>query len=49
MDEENKEKKKNSRYLVSITGENTHFECPIDSLDDFKNLNNILKTLKKRL
>ncbi len=49
MDEEKKEKKKNSKYLISITGKNTHFECPIDSLDDFKDLDNILKTLKKKL
>jgi hypothetical protein len=41
--------KKESKYLVSITGENTNFECPINTLSDLEDLENILKTLKKRL
>ena len=41
--------KKESKFLVSITGENTNFECPINSLADFEDLENILKTLKKKI
>ena len=43
-----KERKK-SVYTVSITGVNTHFEVPISDMDDFENLDRILKVLKKRL
>jgi len=41
--------KRESRYLVSITGKNTNFEVPIDNISDFANLDEILKILKKRL
>jgi hypothetical protein len=41
--------KKEHRYIVSITGSNTNFECPIDSISDFEDLENILKTIKKRI
>jgi len=47
--EEEKENKKESRYVVSITGKNTHFEVPINNMSDFENLDNILKILKKKL
>jgi hypothetical protein len=41
--------KKRSVYLVSITGSNTNFEVPISSVNDFEDLENILKILKKKL
>lgn len=47
--EEQKESKKESRYLVMITGKNTHFEVPINDLGDFANLDEILRILKKKL
>jgi hypothetical protein len=43
------EEKKEHRYVVSITGKNTNFECPIDSISDFEDLEHILKTLKKKI
>jgi hypothetical protein len=43
------EEKKEHRYMVSIMGKNTHFECPIDTISDFEDLENILKTIKKKL
>lgn len=43
------EEKRESLFLVSIIGKNINFEVPINSLGDFKNLDDILKTLKKRL
>jgi len=49
MEEGKKENKKESRYLVSITGHNTDFECPINTLSDFENLENILRTIKKKV
>jgi hypothetical protein len=41
--------KKEHRYVVSISGSNTNFECPIDTISDFEDLENILKTIKKRI
>ncbi len=41
--------KRESRYLVSITGSNTNFEVPINSMEDFKDLEGILDILKKKL
>ncbi|VVB83889.1 Uncharacterised protein [uncultured archaeon] len=41
--------KRDSRYLVSITGANTHFECPINTLSDFEDLENILRIMKKKI
>jgi hypothetical protein len=41
--------KKEHRYVVSITGTNTNFECPIDTISDFEDLENILRTIKKKL
>jgi hypothetical protein len=41
--------KKEHRYIVSISGSNTNFECPIDTISDFEDLENILKTIKKRI
>jgi hypothetical protein len=41
--------KRESRYLVSITGSNTNFEVPISDMSDFNNLDEILRILKKRL
>lgn len=41
--------KKNSVYVVSITGSNTNFEVPISSIADFENLEGILDILKKKL
>ncbi len=49
MSDEKKENKKESRYLVTITGKNTHFEVPINNPDDFENLENILKSIKKKI
>ncbi|VVB82668.1 Uncharacterised protein [uncultured archaeon] len=46
---EEKEKKKESLFLVSITGKNTHFEVPINDMSDFENLDEILRILKKKL
>jgi len=43
------DEKKESKYLVLITGKNTHFEIPIDNLKDFSDLQNILEILKKKL
>jgi hypothetical protein len=43
------EKKKESKYLVSITGSNTNFEVPISTLADFEDLQGILDILKKKL
>jgi hypothetical protein len=43
------EGKKESLFVVSIKGKNIHFEVPINELDDFKNLDDILKTLKKKI
>ncbi|VVB83397.1 Uncharacterised protein [uncultured archaeon] len=43
------EEKKESLFLVSITGKNIHFEVPVNSIGDFENIDNILRTLKKRL
>ena len=41
--------KKNSVYVVSITGNNTNFEVPISDIADFENLEGILDILKKKL
>jgi hypothetical protein len=41
--------KKESRYLVLITGTNTHFEIPVNDLSDFNNLQGILEILKRKL
>ena len=41
--------KKESKYIVSITGDNTNFECPINGLSDFDDVDNILKILKKKI
>jgi len=41
--------RKNSVYVVSITGSNTNFEVPINTLADFKDLEGILDILKKKL
>lgn len=46
---EEKRAKKTSRYMVLITGENTHFEIPVDNMKDFNVLQNILEILKKKL
>jgi hypothetical protein len=43
------EEKKESLFLVSITGKNIHFEVPVNSLSDFEDVENILKKLKKKL
>ncbi|OGJ12929.1 hypothetical protein A3K82_01545 [Candidatus Pacearchaeota archaeon RBG_19FT_COMBO_34_9] len=40
---------KTNRYLITITGSHTHFEVPISNLDDFDDLEKILKILKKKL
>ena len=41
--------RKNSVYVVSITGSNTNFEVPISNLEDFRDLENILELLKRKL
>ena len=41
--------KRESVYLVSITGKNTHFEVPINNMADFRDLEGILDILKKKL
>jgi hypothetical protein len=46
---EKKEDKKTYRYLITITGSNTHFEVPINNLNDFEDLEKLLKILKKKL
>lgn len=43
------EEKKKSLFLISITGKNIHFEVPINTLKDFEDVDNIMKTLKKKL
>ena len=43
------ENKKECLFLVSITGNNIHFEVPVNSLGDFENLDDILRRLKKKL
>jgi len=45
----NEQEKRESLFLVSITGRNINFEVPVNSMNDFENLENILKTLKKKL
>jgi hypothetical protein len=40
---------KESKFVISIIGKNIHFEVPINSLNDFENLDEILKILKKKL
>jgi hypothetical protein len=44
-----KESKRESVFIVSITGRNTNFEVPINSLADFEDLEGILDILKKKL
>lgn len=41
--------KKESKYLVLITGKNTHFEIPINNMNDLADLQNILEILRKKL
>ena len=41
--------KRESRYVVSITGSNTNFEVPISDMADFENLQGILDILKKKM
>jgi hypothetical protein len=41
--------KRNSVYVVSITGSNTNFEVPISDAKDFEDLEGILEILKKKL
>jgi hypothetical protein len=41
--------KKESKFVVLITGANTHFEIPVNNLRDFGDLQNILEILKKKL
>jgi len=41
--------KRNSVYVVSITGNNTNFEVPISDMKDFDDLEGILEILKKKL
>jgi hypothetical protein len=41
--------RKEARYKILITGDNTHFEFSINKADDFENLDDILKMLKKKL
>lgn len=41
--------KRESRYVVSITGSNTNFEVPISDMKDFEDLEGILEILKKKL
>lgn len=49
MVEKKEENKKQSRYLVTITGNNTDFACPINTLSDFENLEEILRMIKKKV
>ncbi|MCX6747237.1 MAG: hypothetical protein NTU63_03855 [Candidatus Pacearchaeota archaeon] len=42
-------KEGNNRYVVSINGENTKFEVPINNVSDFENLEIILDILKRKL
>ncbi len=46
---DDKMEKRESKFVVSIIGKNIHFEVPIDSLNDFENLDEILRILKKKL
>lgn len=46
---DDKEEKKDSKFIVSIIGNNIHFEVPINNLNDFENLDEILRILKKKL
>ncbi len=43
------EKKRESIFVISITGKNTHFEVPINSMEDFERVDEILKVLKRKL
>ncbi len=49
MVDEKKDNKKQNRYLVTITGNNTDFACPINTIDDFENLEDILRAIKKKV
>lgn len=40
---------KENRYVILITGKNTHFEIPINNMKDFNDLQNILEILKRKL
>ena len=46
---EKKEGEKGYKYLVSITGSNTNFACPINNLADFEDLEEILRVLRKKI
>jgi len=48
MTDDETEKKEN-KFVISIIGKNIHFEVPINSLNDFENLDEILRILKKKL
>jgi hypothetical protein len=49
MFEDKKESKQASKYLITITGSNTHFEVPINDIGDFEDFEKLLKLLKKKL
>mgnify|MGYP001255331524 CR=1 FL=1 len=49
MDDEKIKNKKESRYIVSITGKNTNFEVPINSIEDFERVDEILRVLKRKI
>jgi dissimilatory sulfite reductase (desulfoviridin) alpha/beta subunit len=43
------EEKKEVKYNILITGKGTHFEIPVNQIEDLENLDEILKVLKKKL
>jgi len=43
------EKKRESKFMISITGHNTHFEVPVNSMEDLERVDEILKVLKRKL
>ena len=44
-----KENKNGSKFVVSITGKNTDFEVPINSMEDFERVEEILDILKRKI
>ncbi len=43
------EKKRESRFTVSITGKNINFEVPVNSMEDFERVEGILDVLRRKI
>lgn len=48
-EEEKKERKKESKFTVSITGKNINFEVPVNSIEDFVRVEEILDILRRKI